>query len=117
MILENAVNITDELMSPVASGASFNLRAPKTGETIKTVRARDLWRLLIETRMQTGEPYMVFIDTINKALPEAQKKLGLKVRQSNLCVAPYTNILTDKGYLPIAAIAGKTVRAWNGTAF
>jgi len=115
--LHNAVNITDEFMQAVAAGDLFSLRSPKTDDVIKTVRARDLWRLLIETRMQTGEPYMVFIDTINRALPEAQKKLGLKVKQSNLCVAPYTNILTQDGYVPIAALQDRTVSVWNGSEF
>lgn len=115
--LHNAVNVTDEFMEAVRNNGEFHLRSPRDGSIRKTVRARDLWRLLLETRMQTGEPYMVFIDTINRALPEAQKRLGLKVKQSNLCVAPYTNILTRKGYIPIAALEDKEVEAWNGQEF
>nr|YP_007001266.1 putative ribonucleoside diphosphate reductase alpha subunit [Caulobacter virus Karma] len=83
--LHNAVNVTDEFMIAVRDDTEFALRSPKTGEVIRVERARELWRLLIETRMQTGEPYIHFIDTSNRHFPEAQKKLGLKVRQSNLC--------------------------------
>lgn len=115
--LHNAVNITDDFMAAVRDNTDYHLKSPKDGSIRKTVKARDLWRLLIETRMQTGEPYMVFIDTINRSLPEAQKKLGLKVKQSNLCVTGYTNILTDKGYIPIAALEDQTVNAWNGAEF
>jgi ribonucleoside-diphosphate reductase alpha chain len=115
--LHNAVNITDDFMMAVEHDLPFNLTSPKTGETIKTVRARDLWKVMIETRMQTGEPYMVFIDTINRALPEAQKALGLRVRQSNLCVAPYTEILTADGHKPIASLEGQEVEVWNGEEF
>jgi ribonucleoside-diphosphate reductase alpha chain len=115
--LHNAVNITDEFMEAVTNNTTFNLRSPKDGTVTKTVRARDLWRLLIETRMQTGEPYMVFIDTINRSLPEPQKKLGLKVHQSNLCVAPYTQMLTRIGHLPIEGLVDQTVDIWNGDDF
>lgn len=115
--IHNAVNLTDEFMEAVAADGLFDLRSPKSGAEVKTVRARDLWRLLIETRMQTGEPYMVFIDTINRALPEAQKKLGLKVYQSNLCTPGYTNILTRNGNVPIGDLEGLSVEIWNGLAW
>lgn len=115
--LHNAVNISDEFMHAVTDDSNFHLRSPHDGSIRKTLKARDLWRLLLETRMQTGEPYMVFIDTINRTLPEPQKALGLKVRHSNLCVAPYTEILTDKGFKPIVALADQTVNAWNGREF
>jgi ribonucleoside-diphosphate reductase alpha chain len=49
------------------------------------VSARELWQRILEIRMQTGEPYLHFIDTSNKAMPEFQKKLGLSIKQSNLC--------------------------------
>ncbi|UTU08942.1 ribonucleotide reductase of class Ia (aerobic), alpha subunit [Caulobacter phage J4] len=115
--LHNAVNITDEFMQHVMSGAPFPLRSPKTGEIIRTVNPRELWKLILETRMQTGEPYLHFIDTTNKHLPPTQKAKGLKVRQSNLCVTGATPLLTDSGYLPIEALAGTKTKVWNGEAF
>lgn len=83
--LHHGVNITDEFMFAVRDGAEFALRSPKTGDTIKTLSARDLWQKVLDIRMQTGEPYLLFTDTANRAMPEHQKALGLKVQQSNLC--------------------------------
>lgn len=83
--LHHGVNITDEFMFAVRDGADFALRSPKTGDTTKTVSARDLWQKVLDIRMQTGEPYLLFTDTANRAMPEHQKALGLKVQQSNLC--------------------------------
>lgn len=83
--LHHGVNITDDFMDAVAADAEFGLRSPKSGEVVKTISARKLWQKIIEIRLQTGEPYIIFSDTVNNALPVFQKKLGLKVRQSNLC--------------------------------
>jgi ribonucleoside-diphosphate reductase alpha chain len=49
------------------------------------VDARSLWQKILEIRLQTGEPYLIFSDTVNRALPQHQRELGLKVKQSNLC--------------------------------
>lgn len=83
--LHHGINITDEFMFAVRDGADFNLKSPKTGEVIKTVDARNLWTKILETRMATGEPYLLFIDHVNDNLSPHQKALGLKVTQSNLC--------------------------------
>src|SRR5215472_15623846 len=83
--LHHGVCITDEFMEAVRDGARFALRSPKTGETIREVDARALWQKLLELRLATGEPYLIFSDTANRALPQHQRELGLKVRQSNLC--------------------------------
>jgi ribonucleoside-diphosphate reductase alpha chain len=83
--LHHGLNITDEFMEAVASGAEFGLRSPHTGLVIKTVNARKIWQKILEMRLQTGEPYMVFSDTVNKALAPHQRDAGLKVQQSNLC--------------------------------
>jgi ribonucleoside-diphosphate reductase alpha chain len=83
--LHHGLNITDEFMIAVRDDLPFALRSPKTGEALKHVNARKLWQKILELRLQTGEPYIIFSDTVNKAMPSHQKKLGLKVRQSNLC--------------------------------
>ena len=83
--LHHGINITDEFMEAVRDGAEFALRSPATDEVMKTVNARALWQKIIEMRLQTGEPYLVFSDTVNDALPRFQRDLGLKVQQSNLC--------------------------------
>jgi ribonucleoside-diphosphate reductase alpha chain len=63
----------------------FALRSPKTGGMVRQVDARTLWQKVLELRLQTGEPYLIFSDTVNRAMPRHQRELGLKVRQSNLC--------------------------------
>jgi ribonucleoside-diphosphate reductase alpha chain len=83
--LHHGLNITDDFMLAVQMGADYPLKSPKSGEIIKTIDARKLWQKILEMRIQTGEPYMIFSDTVNKALAQHQKDQGLKVRQSNLC--------------------------------
>jgi ribonucleoside-diphosphate reductase alpha chain len=83
--LHHGVCITDEFMEAVRDGVRFGLRSPKTGEVVREVDARTLWQKLLELRLQTGEPYLIFSDTANRAMPQHQRELGLTVRQSNLC--------------------------------
>jgi len=83
--LHHGLSITDEFMEAVRDGAMFGLRSPKTGEVIREVDARSLWQKILEVRLQTGEPYLIFSDTVNRAMPQHQRELGLSVRQSNLC--------------------------------
>ncbi|MBX3482790.1 ribonucleoside-diphosphate reductase subunit alpha [Phenylobacterium sp.] len=83
--LHHGLNITDEFMEAVRDGAMFGLRSPKTGEVIREVDARSLWQKILEIRLQTGEPYLIFSDTVNRMMPQHQRDLGLTVRQSNLC--------------------------------
>ena len=90
--LHHGINIPDSFMQIIEhcmvdpeADDSWELKDPHSGEVREVVSARDLWQRVIETRMLTGEPYIHFIDTSNKALPEFQKKLGLSVKQSNLC--------------------------------
>src|SRR5688572_26286125 len=83
--LHHGVCITDEFMCAVRDDEPFALRSPHTGEPLRHVSARLLWQRLLETRLQTGEPYLLFIDTANRQLAEHQRAAGLRVRQSNLC--------------------------------
>ncbi|MBK8545578.1 MAG: ribonucleoside-diphosphate reductase subunit alpha [Caulobacteraceae bacterium] len=83
--LHHGLNLTDEFMIAVRDDLPFALRSPKDQAPLKHVNARKLWQKILELRLQTGEPYIIFSDTVNKAMPSHQKKLGLKVRQSNLC--------------------------------
>ena len=83
--LHHGISITDEFMEAVRDGARFALRSPKDGSPVREVDARSLWQKILEIRLQTGEPYLIFADTVNRALPAHQQALGLKVRQSNLC--------------------------------
>jgi ribonucleoside-diphosphate reductase alpha chain len=83
--LHHGINITDEFMHAVQDNKMFGLRSPKTGEVMREVNARQLWQRILETRLQTGEPYILNIDAVNRALPKHQRELGLKVNTSNLC--------------------------------
>ena len=83
--LHHGISISDEFMEAVREGALFGLRSPKTGEVIREVDARNLWQKILEIRLQTGEPYLIFSDAVNRAMPAHQRELGLKVKQSNLC--------------------------------
>jgi ribonucleoside-diphosphate reductase alpha chain len=112
--LNNATNLTDSYMHAVINGTSYPLIDPKHGATGKTLDAREIWELQMNLRFNTGEPYTTFIDNINNRLPIQITNPDYRVRQSNLCVAPETLILTDKGYLPIASLEGEQVNVWNG---
>ena len=83
--LHHGVLLTDEFMEAVRDGAEFNLVSPKDGSVRKTVDARALFQKLVEVRLATGEPYIVFNDTVNRMMPKHHRELGLKVSTSNLC--------------------------------
>ena len=83
--IHNAINITDEFMEAVVNDEEFALRDPKNNEVKETINARKLWERILEVRFRTGEPYLNFIDTANKHLPENLQELGLKIHGSNLC--------------------------------
>jgi ribonucleotide reductase alpha subunit len=107
LTLENAskyIEIMDE----------WDLIDPHTKKVKETIRATELWERILVTRAEVGEPYIHYIDTSNRMLPEYQKKLGLSIKQSNLCVAGETLILTRYGEYPIKALVGQKVPVWNG---
>ena len=83
--MHHGVNISDKFMKAITDDLEWDLIDPNSKEIVKTVKARTLWIKLMETRMQTGEPYIMFKDTVNKALPKELRDKGLKVNHSNLC--------------------------------
>jgi ribonucleoside-diphosphate reductase alpha chain len=90
--LHHGINIPDKFMEIVErcmidrdTDDSWELIDPASQEVREVVSAKALWTKILELRMMTGEPYLHFIDTSNRALPQFQKDLGLKIRQSNLC--------------------------------
>ncbi len=83
--LHHAVNVTDKFMEAVEKGEEWNLLDPNDKSVRDTMSARKLWELILETRYRTGEPYVNFIDTANRALPQSQKDLGMTIKGSNLC--------------------------------
>src|SRR5210317_2066726 len=90
--MHHGINLSDRFMELIErcmvdpnSDDSWNLIDPHSGAIRETVSAKALWQKILELRMETGEPYIHYIDTSNRAMPEFQKELGLKIHQSNLC--------------------------------
>lgn len=91
--LHHGVLIPDKFMELIEKATleegfddSWDLIDPNTNKVVKTVHAKVLWIKLMQNRMEQGEPYIIYIDTLQKALPDFQRKLGLEVHHSNLCV-------------------------------
>ena len=83
--LHHGVLVTDDFMRAVETGSQWALRSPKDGSVQTTIPARNLWIRLLTARIETGEPYIVYIDTVNRQIPQHHKLAGLKVKTSNLC--------------------------------
>ncbi len=83
--LHHGVLVTDDFMRAVETGGQWALRSPKDGSVQTTIPARNLWIRLLTARIETGEPYIVYIDTVNRQIPQHHKLAGLKVKTSNLC--------------------------------
>lgn len=109
--IHHGVMIDDAFMTAVKVGGSYNLRSPKTGEIIRTVDARALWEKLLETRLATGEPYVVYSDTVNRALPSHQTKLGLRVSTSNLCSE--ITLPTDEDRTAVCCLSSLNLETWD----
>lgn len=85
LFLHNAISITDDFMEAVEKDEQWDLISPMTGEIVRSVSARDLWIRILTCRIETGEPYLLFTDTVNRAIPEYHKAQNLTVKMSNLC--------------------------------
>jgi len=90
--LHHGLNITNDFMEILETAMvdpeandDWNLIDPHSSEVVDTVSAKDLWQRILEMRMQTGEPYIHFIDTSNEHMPSWLKQRGLEINQSNLC--------------------------------
>jgi len=90
--LHHGINIPDAFMQLIEKSMldpnfddSWNLIDPHSNEIREAVSAKELWQRILEMRMQTGEPYLHFIDESNRKMPQHLKDLGLKINQSNLC--------------------------------
>ncbi len=83
--LHHGLLITDAFMRAVEADEDWALLSPRDGSVQRVIKARSLWIRILTARIETGEPYMVFIDHVNRALPEHHKLAGLNVKTSNLC--------------------------------
>ena len=83
--LHHGIQLTDAFMRAVEENAEWDLRSPHDQSVQKTVSARSLWIRMLTARIETGEPYLVYKDTVNNLRPEQQKLAGLEIKTSNLC--------------------------------
>ena len=83
--LHHGVLVNNAFMQAVENGDEWALRSPKDNAVIDTVNARELWIRLLTARIETGEPYIVYIDHVNDNIPDHHKMAGLNVKMSNLC--------------------------------
>ncbi len=83
--LHHGILISDAFMRAVENDEDWALRSPKDNSVQASVKARDLWIRMLTARIETGEPYMIFRDTVNNQRPEHQKLLNLEIKTSNLC--------------------------------
>lgn len=83
--LHHGILISDAFMRAVENDEEWALRSPKDNSVQATLQARDLWIRMLTARIETGEPYMIFKDTVNNLRPEQQKLLNLEIKTSNLC--------------------------------
>ena len=83
--LHHGVLVSDSFMRAVETDSQWALRSPKDGAVQSTISARNLWIRLLTARVETGEPYIIYIDTVNRQIPQHHKLAGLRVKTSNLC--------------------------------
>lgn len=83
--LFTGITIPDAFMEAAKYNQQWNLICPKTGDVVKSVDARELYQKILMSRLETGTPYIIFIDRVNENIPEFHKKAGLWVKTSNLC--------------------------------
>ncbi len=83
--LHHGLQVSDAFMRAVEAGEDWALTSPKDGAVVRRIDARALWVRILTARIETGEPYLVFSDHVNRAIPEHHKLAGLEVRTSNLC--------------------------------
>ncbi len=105
------ITITDEFMQAVEAGTTYKLIDPHFNTVVKEIDATTMWRKILSMRAESGEPYLLFIDTVNKSLPPHHQALGLKVRQSNLC----TEIVlpTDNDRTAVCCLASINLERWD----
>jgi ribonucleoside-diphosphate reductase alpha chain len=98
-------------MEAVINGSEFNLTDPHTGIVRDTTEARKLWQRILEARFRTGSPYLNFIDTARRGLPEAQRKLGLSINGSNLCNE--IHLATSEERTAVCCLSSVNLEKWD----
>ncbi len=109
--LHHGVTITDEFMRCVKAKIKFDLLCPHSGEVVKSVDATEMWRKILKNRVETGEPYILFIDTVNKTIPQHHKDKGLFVKQSNLCSE--ITLPTNRERTAVCCLGSLNLERWD----
>ena len=116
--LHHGILLSDEFMQLIEDATryegfddSWDLIDPHSGEVCKTVSAKTLWVKLVQNRVETGEPYIMFRDTVEEALPEFQKNLGLDVHHSNLCSE--ITLATDKDRTAVCCLSSVNLEEYD----
>lgn len=110
--LHHGIIITDRFMNAVIYNLEWNLISPKDGSVVKTVKARKLWHQIMEVRATLkGEPYLLFIDTVNDMSPAEYKAEGIKVATSNLCTE--ITLRTDETHNGVCCLGSINLEFWD----
>ena len=110
--LHHGVVIPDAFMQAVISDSNWNLVSPKDGTIVKTVKARNLWSQLLEVRTTLkGEPYLLFIDTVNDMAPAEYKAENIKIATSNLCTE--ITLRTDDKHSGVCCLGSINLEYWD----
>lgn len=109
--IHHGIVVTDTFMEAVKAGEKYDLIDPHEKKVTQQLEALDVWRKILTIRAETGEPYLIFIDTVNKAVPAHHKEKGLFVTQSNLC----TEIVlpTNKERTAVCCLANLNLENWD----
>ena len=114
--LHHAINITDDFMRAVERGEMWDLLDPNDKTVRESMPARKLWEQILEVRYRTGEPYLNFIDTANRAMPQTQKDKGLKIHGSNLCNEIHLPTSEDRtAVCCLSSVNLEMFEEWKGT--
>jgi ribonucleoside-diphosphate reductase alpha chain len=109
--LHHGVVISDDFMYCVINDADYGLFSPKTGERIKSIKARKIWTQILEARITTGEPYIMFEDTVNDLAPAEYKQENIHVTTSNLCTE--ITLRTDAQHSGVCCLGSINLEYWD----
>lgn len=109
--LHHAVNVPHSFMEAVERDSDWDLVDPKSKKSKRKVKARELWVKILKTRLETGEPYLHFIDTSNEKLPYPLKVRGLRINTSNLCNEIYLPTAPDRS--AVCCLSSVNLETWD----
>jgi len=109
--LHHGVNISDSFLNAVDYDLDWHLIDPHSDKITDTMKARELWETILETRYRTGEPYINYLDEANRKLPKEFKKAGLSIKGSNLCGE--IHLVTDKKRTAVCCLSSVNLAKYD----